>query len=149
MPKFWTIKDDETLRAFNDFVIGAMPGGKVTVKFVGEDSTHSQNALIWAIYRDIAEKTGNGVVETRRFCKLHFGVPILRANCPEFATIYDKVLKPQAYEAKMELMDWLDVTSAKEFNKKMASEYIETIIREYSEKGILIEQAQAEKLPYL
>lgn len=88
-----------------------------------------QNALINAAYADIAKQSGEGVVATRRRCKLHYGVPILRAHDEEFRGIYDRVVRSHAYEDKLEIMDYLPVTSR--MKKPQATEYIETLFREH------------------
>ena len=88
-----------------------------------------QNDRINAMYRDIAEHTGEGVVAIRRHCKLHFGVPILRAHDAEFRGVYDRIIKPHDYPDKLEIMDYLPVTSR--MKKPQASEYIDTVQREY------------------
>lgn len=42
--------------------------------------------------------------EYRAYCKLHFGVPILRNSDDEFREKYDKVVKPYSYEEKLKFM---------------------------------------------
>lgn len=94
-----------------------------------------QNALINAMYGEIADqRDGEGVVDIRRRCKLHYGVPILRAHDEEFRSVYDKVVKPHDYETKLEIMDFLPVTSR--MKKPQATEYIDTVMREYSQQGV-------------
>ena len=64
------------------------------------------------------------------------GVPILRAGSEEFRAQYDKVIKPHDYETKLAIMEWLPVTSL--MSKEQFSEYLDTVIREYSKQGISI-----------
>ena len=93
-----------------------------------------QNALINTLYGVIAEQAeGEGVVDIRRRCKLHYGVPILRAHDEEFRTVYDKMVKPHSYVDKLLIMDYLPVTSR--MKKEWASEYIDTVVREFAEQG--------------
>ena len=99
------------------------------------DRTLPQNDLIYMLYADIERYTeGEGIVDIRRRCKLHYGVPILRAHDEEFRKVYDKSVKPLPYEDKLEIMDFLPVTSR--MKKPQATEYIETIMREYSQRGV-------------
>jgi hypothetical protein len=94
-----------------------------------------QNALIHAMYADIAKQSdGEGVVDVRRRCKLHYGVPILRAHDEEFRSVYDKMVKPHDYEDKLAIMDFLPVTSR--MKKPQATEYIDTVQREYAQRGV-------------
>lgn len=71
-----------------------------------------QNNLIYAMYEQISREGGQeDVKEVRRRCKLHYGVPILRAEDEEYRAKYDLVIKPLAYEIKLEAMDVWPVSS--------------------------------------
>ena len=62
------------------------------------------------------------------FCKLHFGVPILRMG-DEFREKYDRAVKPMAYEDKLTLMEWFPVTSL--MTTPQLSEYLEKVQDHY------------------
>jgi hypothetical protein len=52
-----------------------------------------------------AEQQGDCTAEEYRgYCKLHFGVPILRAEDEEFAAKYEQYIRGLPYETKMALM---------------------------------------------
>jgi len=122
---------------FGDHVSMLRLAGKPpTVQFVDENRTLSQNDLIYQLYRQISTNVDDdSFADIRRECKLRYGIPILRSIDPEFGAIYDKSIKHGLdYEKKLILMDFIDVTS--KFKKAQASEYIDTIIREYSKRGI-------------
>ncbi len=73
-------------------------------------------------------------MEVTRRCKLHYGIPILRAADPEFCEFYDDAVKDRLeYADKLLLMDHMGVTS--EFTRKQASEYIDSIIADYAYHG--------------
>lgn len=78
----------------------------------GKGRSVEQNAVLhgWfgQVARELREDDARGV---KRFCKLHFGVPILRAEDEEFRAGYDQVIRPLAYEHKLVAMDILPVTS--------------------------------------
>lgn len=42
--------------------------------------------------------------EYRGYCKLHFGVPILRRDSEDFREVYDRLIRPKDYEEKLLLM---------------------------------------------
>ena len=42
--------------------------------------------------------------DLRAYCKLHYGVPILRNESESFKEQYDNVIRPLPYEMKLELM---------------------------------------------
>lgn len=74
-----------------------------------------QNALKSVWYREAALMIPSDEETEERFCKLHFGVPILRAENEKFRKLYDKVMGRGftilTYEEKLEAMDILPVTS--------------------------------------
>lgn len=78
----------------------------------GKGRSVEQNAVMhgWfgQVARELREDDARGV---KRFCKLHFGVPILRAEDDEFRDAYDRVIRPLQYEQKLVAMDILPVTS--------------------------------------
>lgn len=79
----------------------------------GKGRSVEQNAVMhgWfgQVARELRQDDARGV---KRFCKLHFGVPILRAEDEEFCAAYDRVIKPLPYESRLVAMDILPVTSA-------------------------------------
>ena len=94
--------------------------------------TLSQNSL-WAVWynqisKTLQEDTPLGV---KNFCKLHFGVPILRAENIEFREVYDRCIKPIEYEEKLKFMRFMSVTSL--FNKFQGMRYQEDVQKHYSE----------------
>lgn len=79
----------------------------------GKGRSVEQNAVLhgWfgQVARELREYDERGV---KRFCKLHFGVPILRAEDDDFRVAYDRVIRPLGYEDRLVAMDILPVTSA-------------------------------------
>jgi len=107
------------------------------VQVVGPKRSLDQNAISHAIYAQVASQLEDQTVqEVRAECKLRYGVPILRAGSDEFRAQYDKVIKPHDYETKLAIMEWLPVTSL--MDKAQFSEYLDTVIREYSKVGVSI-----------
>lgn len=78
----------------------------------GKGRSVEQNAVMhgWfgQVARELREYDARGV---KRFAKLHFGVPILRAEDDDFRAAYDRVIKPLPYADKLVAMDILPVTS--------------------------------------
>ena len=92
------------------------------------------NALSHVWYREIAKQAGDRTPEeVKRECKLTCGVPILRTESEDFRKMYDKVVKGHDYETKLEVMDYLPLTSL--MNKEQMSEYMDTIHYKYTNAG--------------
>ena len=71
----------------------------------GKPRTSQQNRLQRMWMQEAAEQLGTDTAEGfRGYCKLHFGVPILRAENETFCAEYDEVIRPLPYEHKLRLM---------------------------------------------
>lgn len=69
----------------------------------GDKRSQPQNRLQMKWCQEAAEQGDHTQEEYRAFCKLHFGVPILRED-DDFRAKYDKTMKPLDYETKLSLM---------------------------------------------
>lgn len=117
----------------------------------GKNRTLDQNALWFALYQRIAEMTSIGDVEdARRYCKLHFGVPIMRADCQEFRDGWNRLFLHLPYEQKLDLMgpcslfgpDGFPVTRL--FNRAQGILYTDRIVDEFSAKGVVFDDLLGE-----
>ena len=117
-------------------------GKDLCVQFLEGGRSIDQNTMIHALYGDIARQSNDkSVMDVTRECKLHYGVPILRAADPEFCAEYDQKIKALPYETKLLIVGYMDVT--KNFTKAQASEYIDTIISEYTGRGYALSREEA------
>ena len=137
-PMRFDVSTDRGLETFLEVRNGLLLSGKDAVfQLLPPKRTKSQNDLSFALYTQIArQKQDESVEDIRRQCKLEYGVPILRRDDEEFRYVYDNSTKKLEYEAKLISMKWTDVTSR--MSKKQFSEYVDTVIREYSKQGIVI-----------
>jgi hypothetical protein len=103
---------------------------RVTVR-AGTDRSLEQNAISHAWYEQIArELREDDAAGVKRFCKLHYGVPILRAEDEDFRSLYDTAIKPHlSYEQKLRAMDYLPVTSL--MTVRQLSVYLEAMQEGY------------------
>ena len=103
---------------------------RVNVK-TGKHRSLDQNAIAHVFYEQIArelrEDTPLGV---KCYCKLHLGVPILRAEDDEFRQTYDIVIRPLSYERKLEAMKAWPVTSL--MSKGQLSQFLEAMQDEFA-----------------
>jgi hypothetical protein len=132
----WDLSSETVKASFDNFIAQMRLSGKrPVVQLVPENRSLDQNDMFYALYQQVAEqKDDESIRDVRRYCKLHFGVPILRASVPGFKAMYDKAIRDHLeYEEKLEAMDFLPVTRL--MTKKQGTEYIDTIIREFSKQG--------------
>ena len=115
------------------------PGERVKVRLEvdGGPRTLEQNGGVWKLYELIALQYGDRTArEVMRECKLHHGVPLLRADDAEYRAAYDAVIKPLGYEQKMIAMDYWPVTRL--FSRDQASRYLDEVQRQH---GVFLESA--------
>lgn len=109
----------------------------------GKDRTLDQNRLWFSLYERIAQMTQIGDVEdARKYCKLHFGVPIMRNADADFRDAWNRMFLHLTYEQKLELMgpcaifgpDGFPVTRL--FERAQGIAYTDKIVTEFSAKGV-------------
>ncbi len=115
-----------------------LSGKSFVVQVLGPRRSLDQNAISHALYAQIAGQLEDQTVqEVRAECKLRFGIPILRAGNPQFKAMYDKAIRATLdYEEKLAAMEFLPVTRL--MDKAQFSEYLDTVIREFSKQGVSI-----------
>jgi len=75
------------------------------------------------------------------YCKLHHGVPILRAEDADFRATYDKAIRPLTYEQKLAVMRILPVTSL--MTKAQKSKYLEEVQKDFQARGVWLQFPEA------
>lgn len=110
---------------------------RVTAK-VGRARSLDQNAISHAWYQQMAREDRQDDERGHKgYCKLHHGVPILRAEDAEFRAFYDGALKGLTYEQKREAMAFVPVTSL--MTKPQLSKYLEAVQADYARRGVHLE----------
>jgi hypothetical protein len=136
----YTINSDTSLQNF----IGSVRETYSKFKFVraniktGKDRSLPQNAITHAWYEHLArELREESALGWKCYCKLHHGVPIMRAEDEEFRDAYDQVIKGLRYEQKLVAMRSWPVTSL--MNKEQLSKYAEAMQADFRDRGVLLE----------
>lgn len=85
---------------------------RVNIK-TGKDRSLDYNALSHCWYVQVAnELREDDAAGVKAFCKLHFGVPILRTEDADFREFYDTAMKNAlTYEQKLKAMRFVPVSS--------------------------------------
>lgn len=107
---------------------------RLTIR-TGKDRSLDQNAVTHCWYEQVAQELReDDALGVKRFCKLHFGVPILRTEDHEFREVYDMTFKKLSYPQKLKAMDFLDVTSI--MSTKQLSAYMTEMQDHYRPLGV-------------
>ena len=105
---------------------------------VDEDRSTRQNRLMHRWFDDIEKAGVMSKSEARAYCKLHFGVAILKEEVPEFAEQYDRLIKGRfTYEEKLELMiEPTEYPITRIMSVKQMSRFLDKIQVEFSGKCV-------------
>lgn len=108
----------------------------------GKDRTIPQNSIGHAWYaqlaRELREDDASG---WKCYCKLHHGVPILRAEDEQFREFYDTAIKRLAYEQKLKAMEYVPVTSRMTTAQETA--YLERVRDDFMARGVILKFPEA------
>lgn len=124
----WTVNSEPSLQSFMGDIRELFRANKylkLTAK-VGKARSLDQNAISHAWYEQLArELREDDALGWKCFCKLHYGIPILRAEDEEFRQFYDGAIKGLTYEQKIAAMKFMPVTSL--MTKPQLSAYLEAM----------------------
>lgn len=96
-----------------------------------------QNRLAQRWFTDISRQLGDQThEEVRAFCKLRFGVPILRAENEAFRVSYDRTVKPLDYEQKLEAIKAFDFPISRLMTVSQMSAFMDEIQKYFIPMGI-------------
>jgi len=109
--------------------------------------TTRQNRLQRQWMNDIAAQTqGHDAEYWRGYCKLQFGVAIRKADSEEFSELYDRVIRPLPYEAKLALMCVpIDLPVTRDMNSRQMTAYLDKVQQHFAEQGIVLTDPEAMK----
>lgn len=113
----------------------------------GKHRTTAQNNLQHKWIAEIASQLPDDDVEGwRTYCKLHFGVPILRAENPEFREEYDELIRPLPYERKLQAIRRLDLEVTRRMTTKQLTKYLDDMHRHFTEQGVALTDPEREAI---
>lgn len=112
----------------------AMPCTVEIIKGLPRSTEQNRLQRLWM--REAEEQGDMTAEEYRGFCKLHFGVPIMRQQSEVFAEKYDRIIKPLSYEQKLELMMVpLDFPVTRLMTSKMKRRYLDRVYEHFTGLG--------------
>lgn len=110
----------------------------VTVKLYRKKRTLDQNGQLRIWYEQMAKELPEDNLQGwERYCKLHHGVPILRAEDLKFRQFYDLAIKKLDYEQKLQAMDYTPVTRL--MNTDQFNRYFSALQDDFLKRGVMLE----------
>lgn len=99
----WRVKNEmDRKNAVRVVESRALPFTMEVVK--GEKRSNKQNKLQRLWLNEAAAQGDHTAEEYRAYCKLRFGVAIMKSQSELFAEKYDRIIKPMDYSVKLEMM---------------------------------------------
>lgn len=139
MSETWKVKDASSLTGFLARAQKVCEENEqVTFSWrVGKDMSDDQRKMTFELYSRIGQQLyGGDMQHARAECKLTIGVPIMRRDDVEYRDKYNKVILPLDYDTKLSLMlPSLEFPVTSCMKIKQCREYIDTVIKVYTEKG--------------
>lgn len=113
----------------------------------GMKRTNPQNKLQQLWCKDAAVQLEDRTAsDVRGHCKLHYGVPILRAENAAFKIAYDKHIMHLPYATKLALMvEPFDFPVTRLMSARQKREYLDIMQRELTEWGVALTDPEALK----
>ena len=102
-----------------------------------------QNALLHKWFGIIAKETHDTPEAVKCYCKHEYGVPVLRAEDPEFNSFYRAVIADLNYEQRLKTMKYISVTSRA--SVKQLAKITDHIQKAYAVEGIILKSNKEEK----
>ena len=126
-------------------LIGAMKLPCTVSITKGRRRSVDQNRLQWLWVNEAADQLQDESAEDKRaYCKLHGGVPILRAENEEFRVAYDRVIRPHSYEDKLSMMrSPLDFPVTRLMSTGQKKQYLDWMWTHFTSLGVRLTDPDA------
>jgi hypothetical protein len=113
----------------------------------GKGRSTDQNRLQRLWCGQVAEQLGDVTPEwVRGYSKLHFGVPILRAEDEVFALAYDETVKPLPYETKLAVMcEPLDLPVTRRMTTDQKTRFLDAMRLHWIGQGVVLTEPTDER----
>lgn len=110
----------------------------------GRKRSTAQNRLQRLWMNEIAEQREDGTPEEyRAYCKLHFGLPLMRSVNDDFKEKYDRLIRPFSYEEKLELMAVpMDFPVTRLMTTTQKTQYLDGIYVHFTGEGIKLTEPE-------
>jgi hypothetical protein len=128
-------------------LLGARAKYPLTVTITqGANRSGVQNRLAQRWFSDVSRQLGDQThEEVRAYCKLHFGVPILRAENEAFRQSYDATMRPLDYEAKLTAVMAFDLPVTRLMTVQQMTAFMDEMQRFWSGRGVRLTDPESMK----
>ena len=111
----------------------------------GASRSSLQNRLSHRWYADISRQLGDQTTdEVRAYCKLQFGIPIMREN-EAFQLAYDNVMGGRGYGERLAIIQSLDLPVTRLMTVTQMTAFMDEMQRHWSGQGVRLTDPAAMK----
>jgi hypothetical protein len=122
-----------------DLILKYIKGRKLPFSVSVSDAdirSNAQNALQRLWLKELEDQGDHTAEEYRGYCKLHFGVAIMKSESPEWAEKYDKIIRPMAYIDKLDMMmEPMDFPVTRCMSPKGKMKYLDAMYQYFTGHG--------------
>ncbi len=105
----------------------------------GRKRSSEQNRLAWLWMKEISAQLGDTPEEWRGYCKLAFGVPILKEDSEAFAAEYASSYDLLPYHQRLKfMMSPYSIAITRKMTTKQKTDYLGRIQRHFAVEGVLL-----------
>lgn len=137
----WIVNSDFALKQFLTFAEEHYRKHKYVIfTWRHEKARTSEQNRLQRLWLDQAEKQGDQTAEEYRgYCKLHFGIPLMRQQSDEFREKYDRIIRPLDYAQKIELMmEPFDFPVTRLMNTENKTKYLDQMYQFFVGQGFTL-----------
>ena len=140
------IRSKDDIEALSGF-IASQDDYPMTITITkGDNRSKRQNRLAQKWFSDIARHVEDQTREdVRAYCKMRFGVPILRAENEAFRQKYDKVFGNMAYEETLEAIQVFDLPVTRLMTVKQMTAFMDEMQIQWSRLGVRLTDPESMK----
>lgn len=105
--------------------------------------SEKQNKLQRKWLKESSEQGDNTPEQYRAYCKLHFGVAIMKFESEQWAEAYDRIIKPLTYEQKLEMMaEPMDFPVTRCMSPKGKAQYLDEMYKYFTGLGFVLTEPE-------
>lgn len=140
------IREPEDIAKLSSFLSARTKFPLTVTVTQGANRSGVQNRLAQRWFTDIARQLGDQTHDdVRAECKLHFGVPILRAENEAFRQSYDSTMKHLPYEEKLAAVKAFDLPVTRLMTAKQMTAFMDEMQRTWTQRGFRLTDPEAQK----
>lgn len=102
----------------------------------GARRSDAQNRTVHRWFGEIAAHDSDHPANVKAYCNMIYGRPILLAEDPEWAEMFNAILRPLPYETALKAIQVLDIPFTRRMTTRQLSTYMDAMFHDYTARGV-------------